>query len=187
MNIHLTHNKLHIMHDLETTGTKPGCPVLSIGAVVMFDRERESHTFYMTVSRQSCLDHGLVDDPATLAWWDKQPAGAREAAFSGEMSLPAVLNEYHDWLNLLAGPRTICVWGNGASFDSPVLAAAYRAAKMVVPWDFRDEYCYRTMKNLYPMIPFIPPPVKHHALYDALAQANHLERIGQFLSARGGI
>lgn len=186
MNTNLTHNKLHVMHDLETIGTKPGCVVLSIGATIMFSPADKAE-FYCAISADSCKEVGMIEEYDTLKWWEKQSEGVRNAAFSGVCHIQEALEYYADWLHEHAGPRAICVWGNGASFDSPVLAAAYRICGMPTPWDFRNEYCYRTMKNLYPQLPYIPPLEKHHALEDARAQAAHLERIMAFLNTRGGI
>jgi len=175
---------IKVMHDIETLGTKPGCSILSIGAVP-FGVHADLEPFYVKISRESCREVGLVEDAATLAWWDKQSPEARLEAFSGTVRIELALLMYADYLKQLSPEHGIAPWGNGASFDSPVLAAAYNACFLPLPWDFRNEACYRTLKNMIPMIPYTPPAIKHNALQDALAQAAHAERIMEFLETKG--
>jgi hypothetical protein len=163
------------MVDLETTGTKAGCGVLAIGACSLDG----THTFYEKIDHLSCLSAGLVDDPSTLKWWSKQEILAREEAFSGTKNLVMVLGQFADFLRSLPSPKkTIFVWGNGADFDLPILAAAYQAVGMEVPWEPFNGRCYRTLKNLYKSIPMRKfEGLKHSALADARNQAMHAHEI----------
>lgn len=161
------------MLDLETVGTRPGCAVLSIGAA-MFDFEamKIGETFYQAIVPESNKTFGLHFDPSTEQWWSRQSEEAR-AVWSdpNAMALDEVLTMFSAWCREQAGIRSFYVWGNGANFDDPVLAAAYHATGINKPWEFWNSRCYRTIKSLSPAVPLIKPTVAHNALADALAQA----------------
>ena len=163
----------NVMLDLETTGVAAGCCILSIGACTL---DLDSF-FYQKISLASCYDRGLRDLPSTLDWWNKQDPAVRTEAFSGVDQLAVVLIKFSDWLNSV-GEKKAKVWGNGADFDLPILAAAYEACKLEKPWKPYNGRCYRTIKNLYSDVPTNSfRGVKHNALEDDKNQAIHLMKI----------
>lgn len=171
--LHMPQNSLDTTVDIETTGTSPGCCILSIGAASTCGK----FTFYQNIwHAPQKTDYGLKDDAETLAWWDKQGKGARDEAFSGTMGLATALGNYSDWLRSLPANK-VFVWGNGADFDNAILSYAYKAVGMKNPFGFNNR-CYRTLKNLYPDIKageFMG--IKHHALADAIHEAQHLAQL----------
>lgn len=171
---------IDIMIDLETMGVSAGCPVLSIGAVSL----NETHQFYEKVSLESCIAYGLKVNPDTAAWWQKQGEVAKHEAFSGTKELHVVLGEFADWFrNVERIEGDAFIWGNGADFDLPILAAAYEAVGMKKPWKPFNGRCYRTIKNWAQFKRITPPPfegTKHNALSDAILQARHLLKILRF-------
>jgi hypothetical protein len=170
--------KTDIMVDLETLGLKPGSVILSLAAVP-FNTYRNT-PFYKIISIGSCREAGLVVDDATLAWWDTQPTPTKVEAFSGSASLRDVLIEFSRFLDSVEGKPVL--WGNAASFDLKLLEAAYEAAGVKVPWDFRSERCYRTLKNIFPQVTSGPfDGLKHNALADAKFQARHAENIFDYI------
>jgi inhibitor of KinA sporulation pathway (predicted exonuclease) len=74
------------------------------------------------------------------------------------------------------------VWGNGADFDNPILAAAYRATGISQGWKPYNGRCYRTIKNLAPQVRLVRTGTHHNALDDARAQAQHLLDIVEYTS-----
>ena len=168
-------NTVDVMLDLETTGKAAGCGILSIGACT-FNKER---TFTESISRITCLDAGLRDDQNTLNWWEKQDRNVYNLAFGGRTQLVVALGDFSDWLRSLGVPKNkVYVWGNSAKFDLGILEAAYAACDMIYPIDYRNERCYRTLKNLYFNIkPLEFAGNKHNALHDALNQAEHASMI----------
>lgn len=168
---------MNVMIDIETLGTKPGCAILSIAAVpfgVVTDRP----PFYEKIAVTSCINAGLTQDKATMDWWKKQHIDIYAEAFSGKKELVAVLLELYDYLSFW--PK-LKVWGNGASFDVPILEAAYQKVGVAAPWQYYDSMCFRTLKALCPMISYEKPKNAHSALADATSQAHHAEKIIKFL------
>jgi hypothetical protein len=75
--------KNELMIDIETTGQKPGCKVLSLGAYG-FDKDGFPTEFYKRFSIAKQDAEYLDDDQDTMAWWFKQGQDAMQEAFSGE-------------------------------------------------------------------------------------------------------
>jgi len=171
----------HCMIDLETLGKRAGCMVLSIGAV-MFDPEAGTlgEKFYREINQQSSLNRGLYVDSETAAWWRQQNNEAqgvlRRTMKPDAPTLDCALGEFANWLREQGGEQ-VKVWGNGASFDNPILNEAFHKAGIVTPWEYWNDSCYRTLKRLGKKYFHIQEDefvgVKHHALADAEHQARH--------------
>lgn len=174
-----------IMVDLETMGTRADAPVIAIGAVRMFRTyapgAEHMRTFYTTIDLRGQEHFGRHIDPATVLWWMKQSDDARKEFAEPNVSpgLPIALRMFSEWCATFSTPETLCVWGNGASFDNVLLRESYRATHLTAPWLYRNDRCYRTLKSMYPTIagPALDVNKAHHALYDAERQAEHLETI----------
>jgi inhibitor of KinA sporulation pathway (predicted exonuclease) len=69
---------------------------------------------------------------------------------------------------------SVLVWGNGANFDNTLVAAAYRAMKMDVPWQYWNDRCYRTIANMFLKTRVERVGTGHHALDDAKTQTLRL-------------
>lgn len=169
---------IHVMIDLETTGKEPGCCILSIGAATFYSPLPNSHYFYERISHQSSLDSGFVDDTDTIRWWKEQSKDAYNEAFGGTAQIRDALLNFEAYLLGLKKFGDVAVWGNGADFDNVILAAAYKKLDLFVPWDYRDNRCYRTLRNLLPYVKALPfEGTKHTALADATNQAAHAEAL----------
>lgn len=176
--------KSHLMLDLETLGTKPGCVILSIAAVP-FNMPYDLEPFYRKISIKSSTDVRLEIDPVTVAWWGKQNKEIYKEATSDIEDLKMVLMEFESYIHIM--PTAPKLWGNGSDFDNPILAAAYVACGMKQPWSFRDNMCFRSMKNMFDLIPYVPPVIAHNALEDAKAQAAHMQKIYHWLYSKGAL
>lgn len=227
---------IHIMLDLETWGTEPGCDIRSIGACVFDplygyvaepsgDEANDSKSFYiatdnptppalahaMTIPKlEPCFiddvqyhwDEGsnsfrkypLRRDPRTVKWWSDQSAEA-QAAFANPVDMREALISFAVWLEQRSTKRPFdflhypdginkenVIWAHGPAFDVSILAAAYRAVGLPIPWHYRaprdtrtafdmagihddDDGSYRTFMSAYNTGTY------HHALDDAIAQA----------------
>ena len=166
-----------VMVDLETLGRRPGCAVLSIGAVA-FDPKacKLGEEFYVVVSIESCRGAGLHVDPETLTWWEGQSDEAREviklAGHVNTETLSAALMMLAEYLAKFG--NNVRVWGNGSDFDNAILAVCYGQLGLELPWEFWNNRCYRTLKSLRPGVRMVKREgVRHNALDDARSQALH--------------
>jgi hypothetical protein len=178
MNSYQQSTGVDIMVDLETLSSAPNACIVSIGATVFSSIGQFMagvHNFYSVVDPKSSQRLGGSIDADTVKWWAQQSDGAR-AVFSSPdaVHLMHALGEFRRFCARFERPR---IWGNGASFDNVVLRCAYEEVSRPVPWEWRDDRCYRTLKNLRPDIPFERSGEAHNALCDAIDQARHAERI----------
>lgn len=162
----------HIMLDLETLDIRPTAAIVAIGAV-KFDSRGIQDRFYRAVDIESALAVGGTVHGKTLAWWLEQEDAARHALLKEPTNISVALSQFSCWV----GDSLCRVWGNGAAFDNAVLANAFQAAGIPLPWKFWNDRCYRTLKNLYANVELERTGVKHNALHDAENQAVHLLRI----------
>lgn len=167
----------NVMVDCESLGTTASAVILSIGAV-RFDLESDQISddgFYASVSIESNLDLGRRVQEDTLLWWLKQPAAALQVFHEEKIELGTALEDFSDWI----GTDDHCMWSNGADFDLPMLAHAYRQVGIEAPWKFWNNRCFRTYKNLpgAKNIRTEAVGVKHNALSDAHQQAVTVQAI----------
>ena len=170
-----------VMVDLETLGKRAGCVIVSVGAV-KFDPKTGfvdvDNSFYKAITVESAMRYGLTVDPDTLRWWMRQ---SKEAQFvfndPAATSLQAALVEFAEWVDEEGEYDNVKMWGNGASFDNPILAAAFEAVDIIQPWQFWNDRCYRTKKAEAKAVPFNRVGLAHNALDDAVSQAHHLCQI----------
>jgi len=173
-----SNSKVDIMIDLETTGLQPGCAIASIGACSFGPNLLTAKSYFHGFAKTP--DYRFNTNVETLTWWSKQPESVRAEVFKGTMPIDTLLKDFSAFISTFASVR---VWGNSASFDLKILEKAYEICGIELPWEFRDEMCYRTLKQLYPQIPYKKPRTSHIALEDAIAQANHADEILGFKSA----
>lgn len=158
----------HVMLDIETLGDESCSIITSIGAV-QFDiaTGKTGKEFHKYIDIQSSFNRGLKMNPSTILWWMKQTDDARHNLIKGNdkgLDVVTALSEFSEWLTWLkrsdvtTGSRLtymsneIYMWGRGPRFDMGILADAYRATKLEIPWDTRKELCVRTMEFLNPQI-----------------------------------
>ena len=158
---------VHVMADLETWGTEPGCDIRSIGAVVfdpvagtVSDTDQfyiPTHNprgywgsgssrdrFFTTGKITDRLQYPLKRDPKTEQWWSEQSAEA-QAAFENPVDLRIALSRFSVWLvDVCPNPSDLRLWAHGPQFDISILAAAYAAVGEPVPWHYRSPRDTRT-------------------------------------------
>ncbi len=124
----------------------------------------------------------LHRDPETVAWWQDQSDEAN-AAFADPVDLRDGLKMFDHWLNNLGtvkvptAPGVITIWAHGPQFDCSILAAAYDACGLPVPWHYRAPRDTRTAFDLAGIddhsgfMGMFNTGTHHHALDDAICQA----------------
>lgn len=175
------------MLDLETFGNASDSVIVAIGAVRFSKDGISDDSFYVNVDPTDCQGYGLTISASTVLWWLEQSEEAREAITKPKKAyLKDALAGFSHWMKCIGdddgtggtnyNSKSIKVWGNGSDFDNKLLATAYEKIGWgnSIPWNFRNNRCYRTVKNLYPSIKMKRSGDHHNALDDAKSQANHL-------------
>ena len=167
----------NIMLDLETLGTKSDSVILSIGAA-SFNEESIISEFYTAINVKSCVEMGLKMYPDTVCWWANQPYAAKKGIFESTTTLPVALSDFSLWIRSMEANHldSVRMWGNGEDFDNVLLREAYLRIGVPpsrIPWHFRNNMSYRTLKNLLPHIEIERVGEHHNALDDAKSQALH--------------
>ncbi len=167
---------MNISFDIETTGKKPGCGILTIAAVP-FDLSNTFEPLYLRIKPESNVDYHLFSDQSTCEWWMQQDPAVRAEAWGGTLPLKDALYQLQNWYREYWGDAS--VWGYGAIFDLAILNRAFDATKVVVPWSYKKEMCLRTLAAQFPHIPktWTEGSVAHNALDDASNQALHCQKL----------
>lgn len=173
-----------VMIDTETLGTRPGAAILSIGAV-MFAPDGLGESFYAPIDLSSCAAAGLAIDPATVLWWMQQSDEARAAAFPVDAApLQQVLLAFQAWF---VAQEARYPWCHGATFDVPLLDAAYKACGLTSPWEFWNVRDTRTLYDVAGVKVDRKTGTHHHALDDAINQAEAAARALRILHVNKSI
>ena len=177
---------MHVMLDLETWGTKPGCAIRSIGAVA-FDLKTgamlvDDMMFYKNIDDASCVEAGLTKDSATEVWWGRQKQETQDIFMKDPVMLATALSDFYSWFRQVEGAQ---LWSQGANFDIPILEAAFDVTGVSMPWKFWNA---RDTRTVYEIADFkyheeTRDGVEHYALDDCLNQIKlvraALERLGK--------
>jgi len=161
----------HLMIDLETLGTVPGCVIVQIGLAAFNVDDDKMTAEKINVDVQSCIDAGLHIDASTLRWWMEQSAEARKSVFGsgGGLELPRAIEVADNfYLTHVDGGK---VWGHGAGFDEPILRAAHHALGFEDAWHHGLLRDTRTLADIVPHVERVEPKLAHDAESDAIAQA----------------
>jgi hypothetical protein len=173
---------MEIMLDLETFGTKPGCALRSIGAVVFDFDGKLGAEFYANIDKQSCLDAGLFVDPQTEAWWAQQSKEAQDSLLVDPVPLKDAATRFNKWWLENRGLR---VWSQGGNFDEPLWTAACAAVGVTVPWKFFNS---RDTRTAYDLFALDTRTVSRAGTYhNALDDAKHQARCVALAVARGRV
>lgn len=187
-----------IMLDLETLGNQHNPVITRIGMVTFSLDEGIAETEYFDylVKPTSCSDVGLncrsmSGTDTTMDFWLKQPIHVIQESvlnsFENGDQIKLVLSDISAWINnLRESGKDIRIYGNGPTADIIWLRSAYMACGMKIPWNFWEEVCVRTYKDIGRRllgvdlnIPF--EEVKHNPVDDCIFQ------IRQILAVRAKI
>jgi hypothetical protein len=126
--------------------------------------------------------YNLKRNPKTEQWWADQPEDAR-AAFKNPIDLKEALIKLTQFIgrysrDIRYGQAVdVRIWTHGKVFDLPILAAAYQACDLLVPWyyraprDTRTAFDFGRVGDHTEWLKAHNCGTLHHALYDAISQA----------------
>lgn len=191
---------MDIIIDIETLGTKPGCPIIEIGAcaidpdpgviVANFSRRVLSGNGYEDVGKtmDGFLGSGWGIDEDTAVWWvsDRDRDATLRKILSGKWGHPhitTVLDSFSEWFAAHAtDPKRDRIWANGPSFDIAILDHVYQEYARTRPWICWQERCVRTALEQVGYekgsVAWEENGPRHRALNDARHEARKLWRSG---------
>ena len=180
---------IHVVVDLETLGTRPGSVILQVGANAFCTHEAlDSHdNFAITLNKLDSLGFGFTTDKETEKWWSGQSEATRIGVFNGTASVAETLTAFDSYMERLqreaaSKGKDLLIWGNSNDFDLGLLRAYYQHFGQEIPWNFRKERDFRTLKELFPATyneakRNLVNPSPHDAYCDAKWEAQVLEHI----------
>lgn len=164
----------NIMIDIETMGINVNSAIISIGAVY-FDNNGIGKSFLKFIDLKDNEVNGLSIEADVLKWWSKQSTDLFITHLQASDTLEHVLRQLTFYMSECT--EQPIVWSNGVGFDHAILKNAYNKIGLPTPWDYKNERCYRTLKNLFPQIQYERRGREHNPLDDAYSQALHLKKI----------
>lgn len=183
-----------VMVDIESKSLRPGCFILSIGAVSFLDdgfikdwEKAEAQTFYGQVPWDDVQQsHDRDIDPGTLKWWAE--SGQAQARSSFDFPHPdhkcvdiiELLSNFNTFLSndLSSGGRLIC---QHTHFDVAAIGDACDYYGVVKAWNYRQPFDLPTfIESCYDAgigrLQVERDGVAHHALDDAIHQARRYQK-----------
>lgn len=184
----------HVMVDIETLGTNPGCVILTLGAIP-FDLEtgEMGDSFYRAINPVTAQSEGLTIEAETVCWWLKTAKHGHEEAVSGEKYTEYALLDFFQWWEGLSTAKYF--WCHGAPFDEPIIRTAWyqlhiyqgRVPIASIPWDRRDIRDTRTLLWLGGVdIAKASEDKDHNALVDCRRQIEGIVKAYQKVQAQPG-
>lgn len=172
----------NIMCDLEALNSSHDAVLISIG-MVYFDlgKMELGPELYIELNQsalQEQLDLGRTWSLSTNIWWMQQSDAAREVWSQkvGQVTNKEACKQLQQYFNIYPEHgRNIRVWGNGSTYDNICLQSYLKTFKQRIPWNYKGDMCYRTIKTLFGYRAVLDRQGTHHnALDDAKTQAIHM-------------
>jgi len=187
--------QIHVVLDLETMGLNQDAAIMEIGLVIFNHLGEEGkpnliRDYSQAVDLTSSMYHGGTVSAENITWWmDSERTEARDAWLAApKLPITSALNEVACIIRdqSVIDPKPL-IWGNGVNFDNAILKSAYERLDVKVPWGYRQDADFRTLKLLYktrvPEPAFVGTP--HIALDDARHEAVWLSQILQYIYGGG--
>lgn len=192
--------RLDVMLDLETLGTKEGSIILSV-AMVTFNVDvlkapKENFNYHQHISVLSSLFHHLRSDDSTEDWWMRQSEMARQKVLNGQkeaLNVDGVMRLLYDLLSRYNDKYDLYIWGRGVgSFNLPLLDGVMRkviGGGYKTPWRYWSAMDVRTLVNfckLCGMI-FMPEETPHDAHADVMKQIKEVQMCWQYVKVERAV
>lgn len=164
--------KHHTMLDIETLATSDKAVVVSVGAVTMrydtLEIVDEYECIFEDLEEQVKL--GREKSEQTLEWWSKLPPGASDPLYNNHLFPEILRTTRRGLIELSAFCKNTYVWGLGSMFDNVIIRSIMKDFEVKPLWHYRDDMCFRTIMNLFPVAKDTRIGTHHNALDDARSQ-----------------
>lgn len=185
-------NGVDLMVDIETMGTLPTAPIVSIGACLFDPRRMDTFEYLSTYSMVVLVDledsvkHSSGISAGTLKWWLSQNDAAIKALITGEqLNLKNALQRLWTFATerSKAAPEAVRglplpsrIWAKSPDFDCKIIEHGCRSTGLIYPFQYYNQRCVRTAIDLaFPNgeddRPEFKTGVHHDARDDAINQA----------------
>ena len=131
----------HVLLDIEALGKRPGSAIIELAAVAFCpETGKIGQAFNALIEPQA----PFMADLETLDWHRQHGTWPRPFA-EGSHSIGSALLEFSLFVEDLGEVDAFWAWG--ATYDFPLLTAAYDFAGLPAPWDrqYWKQHCARTM------------------------------------------
>lgn len=142
-------NRIDIITDIETLGTKTDSQIIQISAIAF-----DILTNKIIDNFNVCVDIGS-NEPinvtgGTIKWWLKTNAGLLEDILNRpSVKTSVAIKMFVDWVNSLNGDGSeVFLWGNGILFDNKMIQAQCELAGQEYPIFYRNDRDMRTIVEL---------------------------------------
>ena len=167
----------HYVIDIETLGTKPGCPILQIGAVRVKDGEIKEDKLIAISNDSLCRNNFRKIDKKTVLWWFYEHPVTFSALISDSVfeGLPTdkALITLIEFCN--SDCSSAFFWSKHPCFDFPILEKAFKTCEVKEPWKFWQIRDIATLEDKL-FLKSEPQKNSHNALDDAENEAMTLIR-----------
>ena len=168
---------MDLMLDLETLGTRPGCVILTIGAVKFdpYSLKEPGPGIYMRVDADEQIARGREVQEDTLQWWMNQAEDVREEALGEGPDRIRLEDMYRQLNKFLVGVDNI--WCQGPAFDIVILENLYRQLSKPTPWQYWQIRDSRTLFGVHGDPREKDRKAAHNALMDCYYQAIGVQQV----------
>ena len=141
-------NRIDIMVDIETLGTKSDSTIIQIAAIA-FDIHTGRHIEKFNQKVDITKNEKLNVSGSTIKWWlNTNKELLAEIINTGVNSSDQVLINFHNWLNELQEDKNLYLWGNGILFDNKMIQHQFENLGLSYPIYYRNDRDLRTLLDL---------------------------------------
>lgn len=169
----------YLMIDKETLALDN--PVVIQLGFVVFNKDKVLWTSSYNICPKSCVAIGMEMDLDTVSWWLKTNPSLLTSILDGnsvsiEEALSFMFNVYKSF-------NCKGVMSNGSLADIKWVHQLVKGinktneTKIEIPWSYKEEMCFRTMRALFPQYKGVEFGERHDALNDARYQVSVVQEI----------
>lgn len=185
--------RLDVMVDIETLGTKANATIFQISAAA-FDITTGKVTSEFNMTADISKTEDLVVDGSTILWWlDTDAELFKRLLKGGQHSGAFVIHSFNTWLTSLTNQFDVRLWGNGMLFDNNMLKTQIEALGLEYPIAYNRDRDVRTIIELAAEVSGIserqiktmhkkPTEIKHDAYDDVRTQIRYVTWCYQILT-----